>query len=295
MLKDFGKKYGVTVKVTPFDDINSGITRLASGAVQPDVTEMTPDNLDRVVAAKLIKPLNLDYIPNLKKNVWPSLVDPFYDGGSHYSAPYTVYATGIAWRTDRVTEDIEGMSDPWDIFWESQAYAGKVALLSEPRETIAMALLRKGHKDINTEDPALIDQAVSDLKELYGICNVKVGDLQYQTVPEDKAWLNQAWSGDMLSGDVLLPAQAQRRQAASILEPRPRQRADPERHVERLQHHQEAGARPPVHQLHAGQRHRLLELHQLQRLPAAAQRDQPRRADLEGQLIPENAPQQRAD
>jgi len=45
----------------------------------------------------------------------------------------------------------------------------------------------------------LIDQAVSDLKELYGICNVKVGDLQYQTVPEDKAWLNQAWSGDMLS------------------------------------------------------------------------------------------------
>ena len=199
VLKDFGKKYGVTVKVTPFDDINSGITRLASGAVQPDVTEMTPDNLDRVVAAKLIKPLNLDYIPNLKANVWPSLVDPFYDGGSHYSAPYTVYATGIAWRTDRVKEDIEGMSDPWDIFWESQAYAGKVALLSEPRETIAMALLRKGHKDINTEDPALIDQAVSDLKELYGICNVKVGDLQYQTVPEDKAWLNQAWSGDMLA------------------------------------------------------------------------------------------------
>ncbi len=88
---------------------------------------MTPDNLDRVVAGKLIKPLNLDYIPNLKKNVWPSLVDPFYDGGSHYSVPYTVYATGIAWRTDRVNEDIEGMSNPWDIFWESQAYKGKVA------------------------------------------------------------------------------------------------------------------------------------------------------------------------
>jgi hypothetical protein len=50
-LKDFGKKYGVTVKVTPFDDINSGISRkLASGRrVQPDVTEMTSDNLDRVV------------------------------------------------------------------------------------------------------------------------------------------------------------------------------------------------------------------------------------------------------
>ena len=50
LLKDFGQKYNVTVKVTPFDDINSGVQRLASGAVQPDVTEMTPDNLDRVVA-----------------------------------------------------------------------------------------------------------------------------------------------------------------------------------------------------------------------------------------------------
>jgi spermidine/putrescine transport system substrate-binding protein len=200
LLKDFGKEYGVTVRVTPFDDINSGITRLASGAVHPDVTEMTPDNLDRVVTAKLVKPLNLDYIPNLKKNVWPSLVDPFYDGGSRYSAPYTAYATGIAWRTDRVKEDIEGMQNPWDIFWQSEAYQGKVALLSEPRETIAMALLRRGIKDINTEDPELIDRAVADLKELYGICNIKVGDLQYQTVPEDKAWLNQAWSGDMLAG-----------------------------------------------------------------------------------------------
>ena len=102
LLKEFGKKYDVNVQVTPFDDISSGIARLASGAVSPDVTEMTPDNLDQVVAGKLIQPLNLDYIPNLKKNVWPELVSPFYDVGSQYGVPYTVYTTGIAWRTDQV-------------------------------------------------------------------------------------------------------------------------------------------------------------------------------------------------
>ena len=52
--------------------------------------EMTPDNLDQVVAGKLIKPLNLDYIPNLKKNVWPQLVSPFYDSESRYTVPYKV-------------------------------------------------------------------------------------------------------------------------------------------------------------------------------------------------------------
>ena len=42
-----------------------------------------------------------------------------------------------------------------------------------------MALLRRGDKDINTEDPKLINQAVKDLQELYDVCNIKVGDLQY--------------------------------------------------------------------------------------------------------------------
>ena len=199
VMKAFGKKYGVTVKVTPFDDINTGVTKLASGTVKPDVTEMTPDLLPRAVAGKLVKPLNLDYIPNLK-NVWSGFKSPYYDVESRYSVPYTVYSTGIAYRTDHVTEDIPNLKpSPLDIFWQAQAYKGKTALLSEVRETIAMALLRKGIKDINTEDPKLVNQAVADLQELYKICNIKVGDLQYQTVPENKAWLNQAWSGDMLA------------------------------------------------------------------------------------------------
>jgi spermidine/putrescine transport system substrate-binding protein len=202
LLKDFGTKYGVDVQYTAFDNISSGIKRLASGAVQPDVMEMTPDNLDLAVAGKLIKPLNLDYIPNLQKNIWPELVSPFYDGESHYTVPYTCYATGIAWRNDKVSEDIAGMPQPWDIFWQAEAYKGKTALLSEPRETIAMALLRKGHLDINTEDPALISQAIADLKELYSVCNIKVGDVQYQAVPEGSSWLNQAWSGDMIAGYI---------------------------------------------------------------------------------------------
>ncbi len=199
LMKKFGEKYGVTVQVTPFDDINSGISRLAAGSVAPDVMEMTPDNVNRVVASKLIKPLNLDYIPNLKKNVWPSLADPFYDQGSRYTVPYTVYATGILWRNDYVKENISEMTNPWDIFWQAQKYKGKTALLSEVRETIALAILRSGSTDINTENANVVNKAVSDLKELYNICNVKVGDSQYQTIPEGKAWLNQAWSGDIMS------------------------------------------------------------------------------------------------
>src|SRR4029453_6304363 len=54
LLKEFGAKYGVEVQYTPFDNINSGLQRLASGAVTPDVMEITPDTPDIGVSGKLI-------------------------------------------------------------------------------------------------------------------------------------------------------------------------------------------------------------------------------------------------
>ena len=278
LMKKFGEKYGVTVQVTPFDDINSGISRLAAGSVAPDVMEMTPDNVNRVVASKLIKPLNLDYIPNLKKNVWPSLADPFYDQGSRYTVPYTVYATGILWRNDYVKENISEMTNPWDIFWQAQKYKGKTALLSEVRETIALAILRSGSTDINTENANVVNKAVERPQGAHNICNVKVGDSQYQTIPEGKAWLNQALVGRHHVGLLLLPAQGHAGLGHVLLAPEQGLRPGAERLLLDLLDHEEARAGPPLAQLRAGQHRRLLQLRQLQRLPAAAERDRARRS-----------------
>ena len=46
-----------------------------------------------------------------------------------------------------------------------------------------MALLRKYHYDINTEDPKLINEALNDLQQLYNICSIKVGDSSTPTSP----------------------------------------------------------------------------------------------------------------
>jgi spermidine/putrescine transport system substrate-binding protein len=198
-IKEFGRKYGVNVALVPFVDVPSGIARLASGDARADVMGMTPNDLTQAVVSKLIKPLNTDYIPNLK-NVWPSLQSPFYDKGSRYTIPYTAYATGIMWRNDHVIEDIAHMHQPWDIFWQSQAYRGRVALVPDDRETIAMALLRRRITDINTESPRLVHRAVDDLNQLHAICNVTVDRSEFATVPQGITWLHQAWSGDMLAG-----------------------------------------------------------------------------------------------
>ncbi|MEA2779398.1 MAG: spermidine/putrescine transport system substrate-binding protein [Rhodospirillaceae bacterium] len=199
LLATFGKKYDVDVEVTTFISMDQAITRLATHAVEVDAFNITPDRVAQAVAGKLLKPVNPDYIPNLKKNIWPSLHSPFYDVGSQYTVPYVAYTTGIAWRSDKIAEDIPKLQNPWSIFWNAEKYKGYVGVLDDSRESLAMAMLYRHQYDINTEDPALIDQALSELKQLIPVCNPKVNTTSYQTIPEGSSWLHQAWSGQMIN------------------------------------------------------------------------------------------------
>jgi spermidine/putrescine transport system substrate-binding protein len=200
LLDAFGKKYDVDVRVTSFDSMDQAITRLSTKGVRDmDVTEITSDRIAQAVAGKLLQPLNKDYIPNLQKNCWPQFMSPFYDVGAQYTVPYTIYTTGIGWRSDKVSENIAKLDNPWEIFWHSQPYKGYVSVLDDSRESLAMAMLYRGVYDINTEDPKVIDQALADLLELVGICNAKVNITSYQTLPEGSCWLAHAWSGNLLS------------------------------------------------------------------------------------------------
>ena len=158
--------------------------------MKADVTNISLDRLGQAVAGKLLKPVNPDYVPNLKKNVWPTLQSPFYDVESRYTVPYTIYSTGIGWRSDKVKEDIAHLENPWSIFWNSQAYKGYVGVLDDSREALGMALLYAKNYDVNTEDPVVIDKALADLKALIPICNPKINITEYQTLPEGTSYLH---------------------------------------------------------------------------------------------------------
>lgn len=202
-LKEFGEEYGVEVELTTFYTMDEAITKLASGAVEFDVFFPTPDRIGRLVAGKLLRPLDLDYIPNLA-NVWPQLQDPFYDAGSQYTVPYTLYTTGIGYRTDKLAADPGTLANPYEIYWD-EAYKGKTFLLDDSREAISMVLLKNGITDLNTEDPAAIEAAKEELIALSDLVNVKVSIEDYTKIPEGSAWIHQAWSGSMIAAPYYLP------------------------------------------------------------------------------------------
>ncbi len=199
LMDKFGEMYDVDVQLTTFDNMDQMISRLAGGSVDADVVELLPDRLAQASAGRLLQPMNHSYVPNLS-NVWDTLQDPFYDVGAQYTVPYMVYSTGITWRSDLVEEDIAALDNPWGIFWNAQDYYGRVGLLNSPREVLYLAMQYRGHFDVNTEDPDIIDRAVEDLKALIEICNPRVDIRQYETVPQGSRVLGQTWSGDAVLG-----------------------------------------------------------------------------------------------
>ncbi|MGI8434863.1 MAG: polyamine ABC transporter substrate-binding protein [Nocardioidaceae bacterium] len=201
VMKDFGEKHGVEVEVTPYNNYDQMLAKIREPGASFDLVFPGPSVLSKMVYTDLIQPLNNTYVPNLK-NVWPEYQDPWYDQGAQYTVPYTVYSTGVAYRADRVSTVPEV---GYDLLWDEQ-YSGKVFLLDDPGEAIGMSLLRNDiTTDINTGDPALIQQATDKLIELIDLVNVKTTVSAYTLVPEGTATVHQCWSGDMIAAQYYLP------------------------------------------------------------------------------------------
>jgi spermidine/putrescine transport system substrate-binding protein len=199
VVKSFCKKYNCNYSVTTFNTIEEALAKLASGELKFDVFFPTVPVLGQLVAAKMIRPLNPTYIPNMA-NAWPDYRNPFYDQGSQYTTPYSIYTTGMAWRKDKVN-----LAPSWNMPWEGARYKGKVAVLDDYRETISLALLRAGNLDLNTTNTAQIQAAGKALRELSALTNVRIDNNDYTDVPTGKTWIHHAWSGDMASSNQYLP------------------------------------------------------------------------------------------
>jgi spermidine/putrescine transport system substrate-binding protein len=204
LVKKFKKQLDCKVEIGTYNSSDEAIAKLSSGQVAFDVLiGLSGSVIVQLMARQLLQPLNHAYLPNLERNVWPQLQDPFYDRGAKYTVPYVVWQDGIGWRNDKIDVDIAAKDVPWDIFWESEEWRGKVGLLDDKRDALSMPMqrdaLRGGYVvDVNTEDPEVIAEAGSDLEELTDICNIKVTITDYQTLPEAKTWLHHSWSGDLL-------------------------------------------------------------------------------------------------
>ena len=121
--------------------------------------------------------------------------------------PYTIYTTGIGWRTDKLPGfHPTNYANPWTALWEQgPKITGRVGMLDDQHEGLTAGLLRNGVTDVNTDDPAAITAAQKAVQQLISSANLKFDTNEYQHLADGSLWLHQAWSGDMASTPSYAP------------------------------------------------------------------------------------------
>jgi len=206
VIKAFERKYrayNVKVKVSTFDNASAAVSNVRSGKADYDILFVTYDLLGQLALGNHLRPLSHRYIPNINQ-VWPVFQNPFYDQDWRYSVPYTVYTTGIGWRTDKVKEDVAKLADPYEILWNS-SHRGRVGVLDEYRETIGMVLLKNGISNLNTTRPKHLDLVRQDLLDLASATRPVIDVNAYEDLPTGKTWVSMAFSGDLVAAPEYLP------------------------------------------------------------------------------------------
>jgi spermidine/putrescine transport system substrate-binding protein len=165
-LADFETATGISVKMDLFADNDELFAKLKAGNPGYDVMVPTNDNLERMIKANMVMPLDRTKLPNFK-NLDPVFQEAAFDPGRKHSVPYLWGTVGIGYRKSKV----EGTVDSWKTLFEDPTYAGRLALLDDAKIVIGSALKYLG-QSLNTTDPA----ALKKVEELLiaGKQNVKV-------------------------------------------------------------------------------------------------------------------------
>jgi spermidine/putrescine transport system substrate-binding protein len=165
-IKNFEKRHGVSVQLTSFQGENEAVSKVASGAVTPDLWGLgVHGRLAGLVHGQVIQPINHSYIPNLQA-ISPSAANPWYDQGSRYTICRNAQSYGIMWRNDLLKIDPASMSNPWGVFWQPNVTSKSILSSSNSYSVFYMAMFRRGIRSLDRVTKHEIGQALRDIKQL---------------------------------------------------------------------------------------------------------------------------------
>jgi spermidine/putrescine transport system substrate-binding protein len=192
VVKGFQEEYGVKVIESNFDSMEGMYAKLAAGN-QYDIVFPIAKWVVKLRREGKLRAIDPAELRNADQVFYSGSYfnEPWYDAGSQVSIPFTVYKTGIGWRTDKVSS----MTGSWQDLWNDEA-SGHIFTLDDQDEALAMAALLLGY-DVNTAKASELEEmkqlliSQKDLLRAYSsddINNMTSGD----------AWVHHMWSGDFL-------------------------------------------------------------------------------------------------
>jgi spermidine/putrescine-binding protein len=160
IVSDFEAKYpGAGLKQIPEASISNGavVPALKANLSTYDAALGDQAVVGQAIAAGVLQPLDFSKIPNIKN------VDPHFRNAYSHGVVSDYGKTGIAYRSDLVSETITSWADFWRL---APKYSGKVVCMDFDRDVIGSALKYTGHSTNTTSTSDLNDalQAMLQLK-----------------------------------------------------------------------------------------------------------------------------------
>lgn len=191
-LDDFKKAAGIEVTMDLFADNDELFAKLKEGNPGYDVIVPTNDYTERMIAAKMLMPLDHAKIPNIK-NVAKTFMNAKFDPGRKFSLPYMWGTVGIGYRKSKV----DGVPDSWKWLYDSNKYAGRIALLGAPGTVLQVGCKYMGWP-LNENDPAKLEQVAQMLIKQKPHIKVFAEDNGQDLLLSGEVDLTMEWNGDIL-------------------------------------------------------------------------------------------------
>ena len=190
LMKDFEKRYGVKVRESNFDSMQGMMAKLRSGN-RYDLIFPTADWSDRLRSANQLLRIDKAQLKNAG-TAYDYFAKPWYDPEADHTIPYALYATGIIFRSDKLSD----MSGSWNDLGNETA-AGKTYLLDDYQEVLGAGNIATG-SELNSTEAAAIEKAKQwalDLKpKLRGFSTDDI-----QNMVSGNAWIHHGWNGDVVN------------------------------------------------------------------------------------------------
>jgi spermidine/putrescine-binding protein len=199
MQECFELVYGVKVNRDEYSANEEMYAKLSAGGTAYDLVQPTDYIVSLMIRQGLLQKLDHDKLPALK-NFDPNYLNFSFDPNNEYTIPYQAGTDAIVVNTDAVSNPPKSWADLWN-----PDYAGKMVFLDDSRAVIGATLLTLGY-DVNTTDPAQLDEAKAKLAEL--VPNVKLfdSDSPKTALIAGDVDLGMTWTGEAFLAQQEKPA-----------------------------------------------------------------------------------------
>ena len=127
LLARFSEETGIKVNLSNYDSNESMLATLAAGATGYDVIVPSDYIIPLLIEQELIQPIDAFALDNAA-HIDPAFLDPYFDVGRVYTAPYLYGTTGLAVDTSQVPDP----PDSWaEFFAVPEGSHGSIGMMND--------------------------------------------------------------------------------------------------------------------------------------------------------------------